>query len=182
VKEELLPRFGANNRVIIVHKGCGAEEGEATITTYGHGSTISTFVPDYYWQKGGPWANTPHDGSEQVEMTTLDALIDLYGVPDFIKVDVEGYEYEVLQGLHQFAPLSFEFHPVFALRASLCMAHILEIEPEAEFNYTEGESLKYASPEWLDRDMMRSAISDLFVAHGTNYFGNIYVRKASDAE
>lgn len=30
-------------------------------------------------------------------MTTLDTLIDEYGQPDFIKIDVEGYELEVLK-------------------------------------------------------------------------------------
>jgi FkbM family methyltransferase len=177
VNEELVPRFGNDERVTIVHKACGAEEGEATITTYGHGSTISTFVPDYYWGSGGPWANTPHDGSETVQMTTLDALIEIYGVPDFIKVDVEGYEYEVLQGLHQLVPLSFEFHPWFGPRAKQCMGRVLEIEPDAEFNHTAGEALTYASPEWLDSEQMGAAIDALLAQHGKDYFGNIYCRK-----
>jgi FkbM family methyltransferase len=177
VDEELRPRFGNDERVTIVQAACGSEPGEATMAIYGHGSTISTLVPEHYWRSGGPWAGTPRDGSETVTMTTLDALIEEHGVPDFIKVDVEGYEHEVLQGLSQFVPLSFEFHPVFALNASLCMARILELEPGAEFNHTVGEALTYASPTWLDKDEMRSAISDLFAVHGTDYFGNVYCRK-----
>ena len=36
---------------------------------------------------------------KKVQAITLDDLVDRYGTPDLIKVDVEGYEYEVLRGL-----------------------------------------------------------------------------------
>jgi methyltransferase, FkbM family len=56
-----------------------------------------------------------------VPMVTLDALVGRYGMPAYIKVDVEGYEEQVLKGLSKCPPLvSFEFNRVFlepALRA-----------------------------------------------------------------
>ncbi len=175
VEEELTPRFGDDERVTIIHGACGAEEGEATITTYGHGGTISTFAPDHYWGSNGPWKGTPHDGAETVTMTTLDAMIEEYGLPDFIKIDVEGYEREVLQGLSQFVPLSFEFHPVFGDRARMCMARILRIEPCAWFTYTVGETLRYAQP-WGSMEEMSYEIDRLYEQHGRNFFGNIYAK------
>lgn len=175
VDEELFPRFGDDERVTIVHGACGAERGEATMALYGHGSTISTLVPDHYWGSDGPWKGTPRDGSEVVTVTTLDALIEEHGVPDFIKVDVEGYEHEVLQGLSQFVPLSFEFHPVFAAQAKLCMARILKLEPCAWFSYTVGEALVYATP-WGSMEEISYEIDRLYEQHGRNFFGNVYAK------
>ena len=59
----------------------------------------------------------------ETEMTTLDKLIEKFGVPSFVKIDVEGYEYEVLCGLSQrVSALSFEFTPERLEEAALCMA------------------------------------------------------------
>lgn len=46
---------------------------------------------------------------QKIETITLDELIEAYGRPDFIKIDTEGFELEVIKGLtHQIPCLSFE--------------------------------------------------------------------------
>lgn len=53
----------------------------------------------------------PEPAHQITNVTTLDALIEEYGVPGFIKIDTEGNEAEVLRGLSQSVPmLSFEYH------------------------------------------------------------------------
>lgn len=37
--------------------------------------------------------------TETVQTVTIDALIDSYGVPDFVKIDVEGFEDDIINGL-----------------------------------------------------------------------------------
>jgi len=46
-----------------------------------------------------------------VPVVTLDAAIKIFGTPFFCKIDVEGWEFEVLNGLgHPIPLISFEFH------------------------------------------------------------------------
>lgn len=82
----------------------GAEIGEATLHVGrdpGH-STLSNTWHDLHAERS--------DGSITVPVVTLDALIERYGVPSFVKIDVEGYEAEVLRGLSTpIQAVSFEF-------------------------------------------------------------------------
>ncbi len=59
-----------------------------------------------------------------VPVTTIDCLIQKYGPARFIKIDVEGFEKEVLAGLNQLRPfhtLSFEFISEFLDAAIECV-------------------------------------------------------------
>jgi FkbM family methyltransferase len=47
----------------------------------------------------------------KVQSITIDSMIERYGMPDLIKIDVEGYEHTVLSGLTQKAnDICFEWH------------------------------------------------------------------------
>ena len=47
----------------------------------------------------------------EVESTTVDTIIEEYGTPSLIKIDVEGYEYNVVKGLNQKSgQICFEWH------------------------------------------------------------------------
>jgi len=85
-----------------------------------------------------------------IEVTTMDDLINQYGIPDFCKIDVEGYEYEVLQGLTKpIRLLSFEYTiPEFITRAIMCVEY-LSVLGDIKCNYSSGESLKFGLDDWL---------------------------------
>lgn len=73
--------------------------------------TLSTFSED--WIHSSRFSTDQNwEISVPIYTTTIDQIIIEYGIPDYIKIDVEGYEYEVLQGLTQCLPdtiISFEW-------------------------------------------------------------------------
>jgi FkbM family methyltransferase len=173
--EKLAAAFVDDDQIEIVRAACAERNGTATLSCYG-GTTISTLVPEHYWQAGGPWSGTPEDSQEIVPLVMLDKLIEMYGIPAFIKLDVEGYEYQALCGLSRFIPLQFEFHPFFRTQALKCLARILELEPDAQFCNTKGERL-IPEGDWCGYDEMKGRIDALLDRYGRDYFGNIYARK-----
>lgn len=65
--------------------------------------TISTLSDD--WIKKSRFSNNYNWNRKiNVQTTTLDSIINEYGVPDFVKIDVEGHEYDVFNGLSLLLP------------------------------------------------------------------------------
>ncbi len=113
-------RFAAEPRVQVVEAGVGATTGEMLFHPSPH-STRSTFAVDRMRQLGDGHSVGWGTGI-RVPVTTLDTLIATHGVPRFCKIDVEGYEPEVLRGLSRPIPaLSFEFHGELLDDASVCL-------------------------------------------------------------
>jgi FkbM family methyltransferase len=75
--------------------------------------------------------------------TTLDSLIEKYGRPDFIKIDAEGSEFGILEGLSkQVRFLSFEcLLPEFKDDLEKCIARLRQLDNDTEFNVIFEEQL-----------------------------------------
>lgn len=86
----------------------------------------------------------------EIEVITLDKLISDYGSPNFCKIDVEGYELEVLKGLSRpIQLLSFEFTiPEFTEKAIGCITYMDSFGPII-CNYSAGETMEFGLIEWL---------------------------------
>jgi len=113
------------------------------------------------------------DHREPVKVITLDDLIARHGLPRFCKIDVEGFEIEVLRGLTQAIPLlSFEFLTTQRDLARECLAEITRLG-NYRFNISYDERLRFAWTEWRERDDLLHHLENLPAGVRS---GDIYAR------
>jgi FkbM family methyltransferase len=110
----------------------------------------------------------------EVPATTLDRLIEAHGLPDFVKIDVEGMEHEVLEGLSRPVPaLSFEFVPSAMASALASLARLEALAPY-RYNVSLGESLRFELAGWVEARAMRDW---LLARPPESDSGDVYARR-----
>jgi hypothetical protein len=111
--------------------------------------------------------------SIDVEVVTLNDLVAMYGKPAFCKIDVEGFEVEVLSGLsYPIRALSFEYLPP-AHDLALAAVDRLESLGAYRYNYSAVETMRFTSDRWLDAADLR-AVLDQHRPLGRS--GDVYAR------
>lgn len=154
--ETLKRRYGQDTKITLLEEAIGAEPGEASLFISTRTPTVTTLSKDWISnvQKDPSFKDVQWDREVTVPVTTLDALIDQHGEPRFCKIDVEGFELAVLQGLSRpITALSFEYIPASIDIALACIARLEELG-QYEYNLSPGEThlLKYHS--WLTPEAM----------------------------
>ncbi len=167
----LKARFGNNKNIVIVPYAVTDYIGESQFFIQQPGSALNSINPQWKTileeQNNNRW-NEPIQFTDtvlNVKTITLDALIEQYGVPDFIKIDVEGNEKYVLKGLSQ--PMNYISYevllPEFLSDAIDSMDLILANNKNTVFNYAVDE--KIMLPQFLNTNDFKQLLRTLTIPH-----------------
>ncbi|MCX5637806.1 MAG: FkbM family methyltransferase [Planctomycetota bacterium] len=147
--------YGRENNLKIIQKALGESQGRAELMVCS-ANTMSSMSREWLdsVKKSGKFGHCSWDKTQTVSMTTLDQLVEEYGIPAFTKIDVEGFEYEVLKGLSQpLKALSLEFAPEFITSTFKCIEHLQSLG-QIQLNYSLGETMHLVSDKWISPEEM----------------------------
>lgn len=164
--------FLGQSRVKVVQAAVGRDDSPKTITQFST-DVLSSLNPDWIAtaQASGRFGDMIPLRTVTVAGITLDQLIARHGTPTFTKIDVEGYEAEVLSGLSRpCGTISFEVTPEMPQISRACLEKLATLG-YTRFQFSPGESMQLAV-EWTDLAGMHACLDRL--AANPADFGDIY--------
>ncbi|HUR65062.1 MAG TPA: FkbM family methyltransferase, partial [Chitinophagaceae bacterium] len=158
-------RFGRNNNVTILDNGVSDIEKTLTIHIAENRSGLNTvsdkWVESLEKEKTNRWQKR-HAFKDHYEIRaiTVDQLYKKFGIPYYIKIDVEGYEKNVIKGMTRLPSLiSFETNlPEFIEETIECIQHLSSISDTIRFNYSISDKLELT--HWITPPDMISKLKD----------------------
>lgn len=171
-----LERHVARGAIRLDRRAVGRAGGRAVLAVSARHPTVSTLSADWRRRVGTVDAFRGVEWNErvEVEVATLDQLIAEYGEPAFCKIDVEGFEAEVLAGLSRpIRLLAFEYTPATLDLAHRCLDRLGTLG-RYRFNLVVGEGVRFRCPSWLPDEAFRAALDRQASRHPRS--GDVYAR------
>lgn len=119
---------------------------------------LSTLNKEWLTSESSRFANTPHR-EIKCKTISIDKLIELYGIPDLIKVDVEGGEDIVLHSLSRKCNMiCFEWASEMNTITYKCLDYLLQLG-YTKFSVQNEDNYTYRPTEFLDIEAVRYYLS-----------------------
>ena len=155
-------KYKGKPNVVVIQKAVGAKEGLTEIMINTGCNCCSSLSKEWIGcASSGRLAGSKWDRKEMVQVTTLDKLINEYGLPKFCKIDVEGFEFEVIKGLSSpIRSMSLEFHAEF-LEPTISSIKKLSDLGLNWFNYSVAESMILSLKKWVNANDICDILKDI---------------------
>jgi FkbM family methyltransferase len=169
-------RFEGNDKIIIEPIGLDKEKGVSVIYEASHDTISSMSLEFIETVKKERFRDYNWNNKININVDTLDNMILKHGKPSYIKIDVEGYELNVLNGLtNQIDFISIEFTPELCQTSIDSINYIEKINGECIYNYGYREDLVFKFDKWLTKKELLTYITS--VKDFNFEFGDIYIKK-----
>lgn len=157
----LVSYFWGDSKIKIEKCALGEKSYETSMLISNH-SVLSTLSKEFVekTQVSGRFIDRTWVGSQAVKVKTLDEFIMKHGTPCFIKIDVEGFEHEVIKGLnHPIPAISLEYARENFANLLGALRKISKLG-DYKYQFSPQESLILSNHNWKNFDQISEELDN----------------------